>query len=317
MAEMITFAAEPRDGAGKGPARALRRAGRVPAVIYGERKDQEMVSLEARALRRAAAATRASSARCARCSSTARRSACCRARSSSTRSPTTRCTPTSCASRAAPRSRSTVQVVFLNEDISPGLKRGGVLNIVRREVELVCPADAIPSEIEVDLAHVRHRRQPAHQPRRAAAKACGRRSPIATSRSRPSRRRPWWRRRRPRSRRPRPRRPRPSRGRGASRGEPARSASGYQPCCCWSGSAIPAPATPAIATTSASWRSTTIARGARLRRRGAAASRAWSARAARRRRGPAAKAADLHEPLRLRGRRRPCASTSCRSRTSW
>jgi large subunit ribosomal protein L25 len=45
----------------------------------------------------------------------------------------------------------TVPVVFANEDISRGLKRGGVLNIVRREVELVCPVDAIPGEITVDL----------------------------------------------------------------------------------------------------------------------------------------------------------------------
>jgi large subunit ribosomal protein L25 len=42
-------------------------------------------------------------------------------------------------------------VVFLNEDISRGLKRGGVLNVVRREIELLCPADTIPGEIAVDL----------------------------------------------------------------------------------------------------------------------------------------------------------------------
>jgi large subunit ribosomal protein L25 len=45
----------------------------------------------------------------------------------------------------------TVPVVFAHEDVSLGLKRGGVLNIVRRELELVCPADAIPGEIVVDL----------------------------------------------------------------------------------------------------------------------------------------------------------------------
>jgi large subunit ribosomal protein L25 len=45
----------------------------------------------------------------------------------------------------------TVPVVFLNEDISRGLKRGGVLNIVRREVDLLCPVDAIPGEITLDL----------------------------------------------------------------------------------------------------------------------------------------------------------------------
>ena len=45
----------------------------------------------------------------------------------------------------------TVPVVFANEDICRGLKRGGVLNVIRREVELICPADAIPREITVDL----------------------------------------------------------------------------------------------------------------------------------------------------------------------
>jgi large subunit ribosomal protein L25 len=44
-----------------------------------------------------------------------------------------------------------VAVQFLNEEASPGLKRGGVLNIVRHEVELSCPADAIPESIIVDL----------------------------------------------------------------------------------------------------------------------------------------------------------------------
>lgn len=45
-----------------------------------------------------------------------------------------------------------VPVHFENEDKSPGLTRGGVLNVVRHEVELVCPADAIPDSITVDLA---------------------------------------------------------------------------------------------------------------------------------------------------------------------
>jgi large subunit ribosomal protein L25 len=44
-----------------------------------------------------------------------------------------------------------VPVQFLNEDACPGLKRGGVLNVVRHQVELSCPADAIPERIMVDL----------------------------------------------------------------------------------------------------------------------------------------------------------------------
>jgi large subunit ribosomal protein L25 len=44
-----------------------------------------------------------------------------------------------------------IPVKFLNNELSPGLKRGGVLNIVRRKVELKCPAENIPTELVVDL----------------------------------------------------------------------------------------------------------------------------------------------------------------------
>ena len=44
-----------------------------------------------------------------------------------------------------------IPVKFINNDKSPGLKRGGVLNIVRRKVELKCPSENIPSELIVDL----------------------------------------------------------------------------------------------------------------------------------------------------------------------
>ncbi|MBA4164842.1 MAG: 50S ribosomal protein L25, partial [Erythrobacter sp.] len=44
-----------------------------------------------------------------------------------------------------------VPVIFINEEASPGLKKGGVLNIVRHELELVCDADKIPGEIEIDV----------------------------------------------------------------------------------------------------------------------------------------------------------------------
>lgn len=44
-----------------------------------------------------------------------------------------------------------VPVRFLNEEESPGLKRGGVLNIVRHTVEVTCPADGIPDGFEIDL----------------------------------------------------------------------------------------------------------------------------------------------------------------------
>jgi large subunit ribosomal protein L25 len=56
--------------------------------------------------------------------------------------------------RVSKTSRIDVEVTvhFLDEEKSPGLKRGGVLNIVRHEVELSCPADSIPESIEISLA---------------------------------------------------------------------------------------------------------------------------------------------------------------------
>lgn len=49
------------------------------------------------------------------------------------------------------RIRVNVPVRFINEGLSPGLKRGGVLNIVRHEVEVTCPVDAIPTVFEFNL----------------------------------------------------------------------------------------------------------------------------------------------------------------------
>lgn len=46
-----------------------------------------------------------------------------------------------------------IPVHFLNEDIAPGLKKGGVLNIVRHEIECTAPANAIPEAIEIDLSN--------------------------------------------------------------------------------------------------------------------------------------------------------------------
>ena len=47
-----------------------------------------------------------------------------------------------------------IPVKFINSEKSPGLKKGGVLNIVRRKVELKCPAENIPNEIIVDLDNI-------------------------------------------------------------------------------------------------------------------------------------------------------------------
>jgi len=151
MVETITFEAESRQAVGKGPARQLRRAGRVPAIIYGERKDQQMVSLEARALRRQLTNPRFFSTLC----------------SLQLGGDTIRVLPREVQLHpvsddpihadfvrvsAGTTITVEVQVVFLNEETCPGLKRGGVLNVVRREIEVICPADSIPGQLELDLA---------------------------------------------------------------------------------------------------------------------------------------------------------------------
>ncbi|MGI9433999.1 MAG: 50S ribosomal protein L25/general stress protein Ctc [Geminicoccaceae bacterium] len=150
MSDLMTLVAEDRTTAGKSAARSLRQAGRVPAVVYGEKKDQLMFSLEARALRRELHNPRFYSTLC----------------SLEIGGKTMRVLPREVQLHAVTDepihadfvyvSRGAtvtveVQVVFLNEDICPGIKRGGVLNVVRREIELVCPADSIPEKIELDL----------------------------------------------------------------------------------------------------------------------------------------------------------------------
>jgi large subunit ribosomal protein L25 len=150
MAELTSFATQPREGVGKGASRSLRRAGRVPAVIYGENAPQQMISIEARELRRALQSARFFSSLC----------------NLQVNGEAVRVLPREVqlhpvtddplhadfvrVGRGATIS-VTVPVVFANEDISRGLKRGGVLNIVRRELELLCPVDSIPGEIVIDL----------------------------------------------------------------------------------------------------------------------------------------------------------------------
>jgi len=151
MSEGLTFVAESRTASGKGAARALRRTGRVPAVLYGERQPQEMISVEARELKRALNDPRFFSTLC----------------SLEVNGKPVRVLPREVQmdpvidepihadfvriGRGATVT-VTIPVTFLNEEESPGLKRGGVLNVVRREIELTCPADAIPAEITLDLA---------------------------------------------------------------------------------------------------------------------------------------------------------------------
>ena len=55
-----------------------------------------------------------------------------------------------------------VPVRFLNEEKAPGIKRGGVVNVVRHTIEVYCPAGQIPEAIEIDIEHMNIGGLPAH-----------------------------------------------------------------------------------------------------------------------------------------------------------
>ncbi len=150
MANVTTLGAEVRQRAGKGAARQTRRDGRVPAVIYGDRQDPVMISIDpleldkqlrgpgffarvfevivsgekhqvlARDLQVDPVSDRPIHVDFMRFSATTRLNV-------------------------------DVEIVFENEAESPGLKRGGVLNVVRHTVELSCAADSIPESLSIDL----------------------------------------------------------------------------------------------------------------------------------------------------------------------
>ena len=151
MAEISIIAAQRRERAGKGPARAARRAGRVPGVIYGSKKDPSMVTLDPRELDRELQ-TGAFLATIYDVQIDRDKE---RVLPRDVQfDPVTDRPIHVDFLRVSATSSVTVQVPvnFLNEEESPGLKRGGLLNVVRHEIEMNCLADAIPSSIDIDLA---------------------------------------------------------------------------------------------------------------------------------------------------------------------
>jgi len=150
MSDLLTLSAETRERAGKGASRALRREGRVPAVIYGNNQEPEAIHVEEKLLWKQLMTGHFFNS----------------VVMIEINGQQTRTLPKDVAFhpvtdrpihadflRVSEHEQISVAVpvVFINEEDSPGLKRGGVLNIVRHEVELVCDAAFIPDEIEVDV----------------------------------------------------------------------------------------------------------------------------------------------------------------------
>ncbi|MCR9179823.1 MAG: 50S ribosomal protein L25/general stress protein Ctc [Erythrobacteraceae bacterium] len=150
MSEALTLPAEARERAGKGASRALRRDGRTPAVIYGGKEEPTMIHVEQKELIKQLMTGHFMNSIV----------------NITIGGKTIRTLPKDVAFhpvtdrpthadflRLTGDSKVEVQVpvVFINEAASPGLKKGGVLNIVRHELDLICPNDSIPSEIEIDV----------------------------------------------------------------------------------------------------------------------------------------------------------------------
>lgn len=150
MSEALKLAAEARDRAGKGASRAIRREGRVPAVIYGNNKEPVQVHVEAKALVKMLQTGHfLNSVVEVEIGGKTERTL---PRDVQFHPVTDRPIHVDFL-RLSKDARVTVAVPvrFIDEEESPGIKRGAVLNIVRHEVELVCPADAIPDDLVASL----------------------------------------------------------------------------------------------------------------------------------------------------------------------
>ena len=153
MANAVTIEAEARTRAGKGAARATRRAGKVPGVIYGARQEPSLIAMDPRAVLRELGRPGWQSRLYEIKINGDATQALIRA---------VQFHPVSDApehvdfQRLAPGEpiRVSVPVHFDNEGISPGLKRGGVLNVIRHTVEVYTTPEHIPEQFTADLAEL-------------------------------------------------------------------------------------------------------------------------------------------------------------------
>ena len=150
MADVTEIKASARPRSGKGAARTARRENKVPGVIYGAKKEPETIAIDHNTLWKVVLRGRFLSTifdididgRKVRV--LARDLQLDPVKDIPIHVDFQRVTPES-------RVRVMVPARFINETASPGLKRGGVLNVVRHEIEVLCPPDKIPQVFEFDL----------------------------------------------------------------------------------------------------------------------------------------------------------------------
>ena len=150
MAEALNFSAEVRDRAGKGAARAARREGRVPGVIYGDKRDPVIITVDPiELLKQISTPGFFGRVYEIEVDGTAHRVL----PRDLQLDPVTDKPIHVDFMRFSVDTRVNVEVMvsFLNEEDCPGLRLGGVLNVVRHAVELLCRPDDIPERLEADL----------------------------------------------------------------------------------------------------------------------------------------------------------------------
>ena len=153
MADVAELQADRREAGRKGAVREMRRIGRVPGIVYGGGEEAVAISIEEAVL----AQERGKGGFFSRLYTLVVDGKTYRVLAREVQvHPVTESLIHVDFLRLRTDSRVNVDVpmVFRNEEECPGLKRGGVLNIVRRTIELVCSADAIPTLIEADIGEL-------------------------------------------------------------------------------------------------------------------------------------------------------------------
>ncbi|MAA50399.1 MAG: 50S ribosomal protein L25/general stress protein Ctc [Gammaproteobacteria bacterium] len=154
MSDTTTISASKRERVGKGSARAARRAGLVPAVIYGNKKDPVGITINAREITKIVHQPGIFGRLLEITVSGSRSTVLTRDIQFHPVSDVVMHMDFLRVSQSATVAVA-IPVEFINEDKCPGIKVGGVLNVVRYEVELNCPATAIPEKITIDLDGVK------------------------------------------------------------------------------------------------------------------------------------------------------------------
>jgi len=151
MSQRYSLTAAKREQAGKGAARSLRRDGKIPAVIYGDKKEPVTISLNSNTINVEYRKGHMSTNLCDLDLDGQKHLVLAR---DVQLHPVTDIVEHVDFLRVSPNTKIAVMVpvLMINQDKCPGLTQKGVLNITRHELEVLCSAVDIPEEIEVDLA---------------------------------------------------------------------------------------------------------------------------------------------------------------------